>query len=460
MQNYQILEKLYESKTTVIHKVRDIKDYNIYAMKEFMGLRNQGLSEIQLIKQCQIPFIIKIKEAFLLDENVILIMEYADQGNLKQFIEHHQGVKIQERVICKILIQLTLVLIYLRENQICYKGLNPENILIHQDQVRLADFGIDNLIQHQKPSYRPPELLFHNKFSYKSIMYQLGLILYELTTQRPLFKFELIEQIKAVIHNGGAIVKLPQFYSKQLRFIIKNCLELQESDRLDIRQLVHNDNFKFLISQKYMTFTFEQQSTFDLWCNIQSSNQQLISIDTPKNETENKERQSNYTAHTQEIKQVHQSIILEKKVYDKKSTYKSNLQRQQDEIMSLRPLSSQTKLSQSNPALKINNFFVKDNLAVYRNRKVKSPIHKGFQSDQMFKASNLDTEHKPQDIINNLIKMKMEQCIETIGEKETEQILDFLRQGGSIKEFLSKNQDSKHLCIAKHMLDIISYSQI
>ncbi|CAK79743.1 unnamed protein product (macronuclear) [Paramecium tetraurelia] len=457
MQNYELLEKLYESKTTVIHKVRDVKDNNIYAMKEFMGFR---LNEIQLIKQCQIPFVIKIKEAFLLDENVIVIMEYADQGNLKQFIGHHQGVNIQERVICKILIQLTFVLIYLRENQICYKGLNPENILIHQDQVRLADFGIDNLIQLQKPSYRPPELLFHNKYSYKSVMYQFGLILYELTTQRPLFKFELIEQIKAVIHNGGAIVKLPQFYSKQLRFIIKNCLELQESERLDIRQLVHNENYKFLLSQKYMTFTFEQQSIFDTWCNIQSSNEQLISIGIPKNETENKERQSNYTAHTQEIKQIHQSIIIETKVQNTKAIYKSNLQRQQDEIMSLRPLSSQTNMTQSNPALKTNNLFGKYNLAVYRNRKVKSPIHKAYQSDQFFKANNLDAELKPEDMLKNLIKMKMEQCIETIGKEETVQTLEFLRQGGSIKEFLSKYQDSKHLCIAKHMQDIISFSQI
>ena len=36
------------------------------------------------------------------------------------------------------------------------------------------------------------------------MMYQFGLVLYELTTQRQLFKFEIMEQIKAVILNGGA----------------------------------------------------------------------------------------------------------------------------------------------------------------------------------------------------------------------------------------------------------------
>ncbi|CAD8173954.1 unnamed protein product [Paramecium pentaurelia] len=460
MQNYEILEKLYESKTTVIHKVRDVKNNNIYAMKEFMGFHNQGLNEIQLIKKCQIPFVIKIKEAFILDDNVIVIMEYADQGNLKQFIGQHQGVFIQERVICKILIQLVFILIYLRENQICYKGLNPENILIHQDQIRIADFGIDNLILHQKPSYRPPELLFHNKFSYKSIMYQLGLILYELTTQRHLFKFELIEQIKAVIHNGGAIVKIPSFYSKQLRFIIKNCLELQESERLDIRQLIHNENFKFILNQKYMTFTFEQQSIFDKWCNVQSQNEQIISIDIPINENENKDRQSNYTAYTQEIKQIHKSTIIETKIQYQKSIHKSNLQRQQDEIMSLRPLSSQTKMTQSTPILKTNNFFGKNNFIIQNNRKIKSSIRRGQQSNQLYSAGNQDTCLKSQDIIDNLIKLKMEQCIETIGVEETVQTLDFLRQGGSINEFLSKYQDLKHQCIAKHLQDIISFSQV
>ncbi|CAD8072472.1 unnamed protein product [Paramecium sonneborni] len=454
MQNYEILEKLYESKTTVIHKVRNVKDNNIYAMKEYLGFRNQGLNELQLIKQCQIPFVVKIKEAFLLEENVVIIMEYADQGNLQQFIGHHLGVYIQERVICKILIQLSFVLIYLRENQICFKGLNPQNILIHQDQIRIADFGIDNLILHQKPSYRPPELLFNNKFTYKSVMYQLGLILYELTTQRCLFKYDLIEQIKAVIHNGGAIVKIPSFYSKQLRFIITKCLELQESERLDIRQLIHNENFQFILSQKHMTFTFEQQSIFDTWCNIKFSNEQLISLDTPISEIQNKDRQSNNTIYTQDNRFINKSIIIETKIKNTKKQQKQNLQKQQEEIMRLRPLSQQqNKMTQSNPNLKTNNFFAKNNFACKIRRKVISPCLNQ-------KPENLDSSIKPEEIINNLIKLKMEQCIETIGLEETLQTLDFLRQGGSLKEFLSKYQDSKHLCIAKHLEDIIQFSQV
>lgn len=43
-------------------------------------------------------------------------------------------------------------------------------------------FGIDNLIWHQKSCYKPTELLFYNKFSYKSMIYQFGLVLFELTT--------------------------------------------------------------------------------------------------------------------------------------------------------------------------------------------------------------------------------------------------------------------------------------
>ena len=34
----------------------------------------------------------------------------------------------------------------MRENKILYKGLCPENILIHKDQIRINDFGIDNLV--------------------------------------------------------------------------------------------------------------------------------------------------------------------------------------------------------------------------------------------------------------------------------------------------------------------------
>ncbi|CAK74758.1 unnamed protein product (macronuclear) [Paramecium tetraurelia] len=460
MQNYEILEKIYESKSTLIHKVRNIRDNNIYAMKEFIGFYNQALSEIQIMKQCQIPFVIKLKEVFRLDDNVVIIMEYADQGNLKQFINEHLGSFISERVICKILIQIVFVLIYLRENKICYKGLNPENILIHQEQVRICDFGIDNLIQHQKPSYRPPELLFHNKFSYKSMMYQFGLVLYELTTQRQLFKFEVIEQIKAVIFNGGAIVKIPQIYSKQLRFIIATCLDLQETDRLDIRQLVHNENFKILLKQKHFTFTYEQQDTFEFWSNNKQQKQKRKSVCTDNFDFDSKDQTQKDQQIIQEDKpNINKTINLGPKTNSKQPIPKLNLKKPNDDTLTLRPISQQTKGTQSYTIIK-SNTFSRQNFISSTHRKLVSPIPKPQWIDFMQKPQYLDAPIKPQTIINNLIKLKMEQCVETIGIEETRQTLNRLRQGGSVNEFLSKYQDSKHLCVARHMQDIISFTQL
>ncbi|CAD8075468.1 unnamed protein product [Paramecium sonneborni] len=460
MQNYEILEKIYESKSTIIHKVRNIKDNNIYAMKEFVGFYNQALSEISIMKKCQIPFVIKLKEVFRIDDNVIIIMEYADQGNLKQFISEHLGSFISERVICKILIQIVFVFIYMRENKICYKGLNPENILIHQEQVRICDFGIDNLIEHQKPSYRPPELLFQNKFSYKSMMYHLGLVLYELTTQRQLFKLEIIEQIKAVILNGGAIVKIPQIYSKQLRFIISTCLDLQETDRLDIRQLVQNENFKVLLKQKHFTFTYEQQDTFEFWCNNKQQKQKRKSVCTENLDLEVKEQLPLDQQIIQQDKpNKNITMNLESKIKNKQTIPKLNLKKPPDDTLTLRPISQQTKGTQSNTIIK-SNTFSRQNFISSTHRKLVSPIPKPQWIDFLSKPQYLDAPIKPQTIINNLIKLKMEQCVETIGIEETRQTLNRLRQGGSVNEFLSKYQDSKHHCIARHMQDIISFTQL
>lgn len=91
----------------------------------------------------------------------------------------------------------------MRENKILYKGLTPDNILIQKDQIRINDFGIDNLVELPKPGYQVPEFLFEKRFSYKSVMFQLGLILYELAMQRPLLKFDAVDQVKSFIQNGG-----------------------------------------------------------------------------------------------------------------------------------------------------------------------------------------------------------------------------------------------------------------
>ncbi|CAD8166963.1 unnamed protein product [Paramecium pentaurelia] len=326
MQNYEIQEKIYYSKSTIIHKVRNIIDNNIYAMKVFVGFYNQAISEIQIMKKCQIPFVIKLQEVFRLYDNIIIIMEYADQGNLKQFISKHLGSFISERVI---------------QNKIYYKGLNTENILIHQEQVRICDFGIDNLIQHQKLCYRPPELLFDNKFSYKSMMYQFGLVLYKLTNQRQLFKLEIIEQIKAVILNGGAIVKIPQIYSKELQFIISTCLD-RETDRLDIRQLVNNENLKILLKQKHVTFNYEQQDTFEFWCNNKQQKQKGKSVYTDYVELEVKESNPNNQQIIQQDKPTNNKTInLRTNNKSNQNIPKLKIKKPQNETQTFRPTSYQ-----------------------------------------------------------------------------------------------------------------------
>lgn len=75
--------------------------------------------------------------------------------------------------------------------------------------------------------------------------------------------------------------------------------------------------------------------------------------------------------------------------------------------------------------------------------------------DFVAKPNFIDTPQKPTTSINNLIKQKLEQCVETVGLEETRSTLNRLRSGGSVKEFLQKHPDHKYQSIARHMVDII-----
>ncbi|CAD8074737.1 unnamed protein product [Paramecium primaurelia] len=395
MQNYEIQEKIYESKLKIIHKVSNIKDNNIYAIKD----RFQIFCKVfQVINFKQFKCI-KPKEVFRLDDNIIIIMEYQ--------IKEIENKKI--RYVIKF--QILKLYYYIKK------------------KLGFMIFGIDNLIWHQKSCYKPTELLFYNKFSYKSMIYQFGLVLFELTTQRQLFKLEIIEQIKAVILNGGAIVKIPQIYSKELGFIISTCLDLRETDRLDIRQLVNNDNFIILLKQKNFTFNYEQLDTFEFWCNNKQQKQ--------------KERVFILIIQNQKLKNL---ILIINKLFNK---------------------INQITIKQSIYELKINFLINQRNLIYYDYQKQylrQIKIHLLYSSKISFSNSQkpqyLDAPIKPQNAINNSIKLKMEQCVEAIGIQETRQTLNRLRQGGSVNEFLSKYQNSKHHCIARHMYDIISFTQL
>jgi serine/threonine-protein kinase ULK/ATG1 len=82
-------------------------------------------------------------------------------------------------------------------NRIIHRDLKPANILLKNHKIKIADFGFAMKSSDSKkyssynvgsPIYMPPEALNENKYSFKSDVWAIGVIYYELLTGRTPWK--------------------------------------------------------------------------------------------------------------------------------------------------------------------------------------------------------------------------------------------------------------------------------
>lgn len=86
---------------------------------------------------------------------------------------------------------------YLHQQNIIYRDLKPENLLIsHDGHIKIADFGLSKGGMNNREvtysfcgstEYMPPEMILKTGHSYPVDFYTLGALLYELVTGLPPF---------------------------------------------------------------------------------------------------------------------------------------------------------------------------------------------------------------------------------------------------------------------------------
>ncbi|CAG8683104.1 1302_t:CDS:2, partial [Racocetra persica] len=202
----------------------------------------------------------------------MLILQFANRGNLRQYLNNkwHEGIyKISINKIIKFAKQVTDGLEYLHKNNIIHCDLHPKNILMNDDKLLIADFGLsrkldDSYISSASilkgvPAYLDPYCHHRpgKQLDEKSDIYSLGVIFWELTSGiRPFANAEHGWMIISYILAGyreqtipGTPPKYAKLYQKCWSFeptkrpmiceILEN-LDLISEEKVD--QFIMNDN--------------------------------------------------------------------------------------------------------------------------------------------------------------------------------------------------------------------------
>mgnify|MGYP003389021956 CR=1 FL=1 len=183
--------------------------------------------ETDIMMKLKHPNIITLYDTLIDEntENVYLIMDYYSRGDFSNFLRKRP---LKEKYAVKYLKQLSEGLKYLLSNNIIHRDLKPQNILITDiGDIKITDFGFaryfdnDLLIQTicGSPLYMAPEIMKSQKYDYKSDLWSVGIIFYEMLVGNTPFKSKNIYELIRRIENEE--VKVPSKFKLSI-----NCQNL------------------------------------------------------------------------------------------------------------------------------------------------------------------------------------------------------------------------------------------
>lgn len=139
--------------------------------------------------------IIEVFDILTTKNNTYIITELCEGGDLSKFIAAKRGLPEAEAIT--ILRQIVDGYSEISSNRIIHRDLKPANILLKDNKIKIADFGFAMRASDSRkyssynvgsPIYMPPEALNDNKYSYKSDIWAIGVIFFELLTGRTPWK--------------------------------------------------------------------------------------------------------------------------------------------------------------------------------------------------------------------------------------------------------------------------------
>lgn len=99
--------------------------------------------EIHILKIVRHPNVVQLYEIIETQKQLYLIMEFANGGELFDFIVEQQ--RVDEKTACIFFQQIIAGVEYISKLGIVHRDLKPENLLLdHNKSIKLVDFGLSN----------------------------------------------------------------------------------------------------------------------------------------------------------------------------------------------------------------------------------------------------------------------------------------------------------------------------
>ena len=257
IKEYIIKQTLGKGSYGIVYKVQKKNTNEIYVIKQIAlrGLSQKEIDEVRqeakILSSINSDFVVKYYDSFEENDNINIVMEYCDEGDLNDFIikKKESQTLIEEDLIWNLFIKITIGLAHIHQMKILHRDLKTMNIFLKNGfQVKIGDLGVAKILLKNSfaktligtPYYLSPEICQEKPYNDKSDVWALGCILYELCTFKHPFDAKSQGALILKIMNNTP-ENVNNTYSKDLCNLIHLLLEKESEKRPSCKDILNLD---------------------------------------------------------------------------------------------------------------------------------------------------------------------------------------------------------------------------
>ena len=262
--NYTTMSLIGKGSFGSVYLVKHNTTKQTYACKKMKIYFRQSYDKQAIINELKVlachksKYIIKLEDAYVYNNHIHLVTEYAERGDMSKMLKRLKSRSryILEDTIKKYLFQICLGAQYLHNNNVIHRDIKTANIFLTKDNdIKLGDVGIIKILKTTNnyaytnigtPFYMSPELYKNRRYTNKTDIWSIGVVLYELMTFKVPYNAENLAALKYKVSNQKWLLddKFKQRYSKELVNLLYKILEPIPYNRYDINQILESPYFK------------------------------------------------------------------------------------------------------------------------------------------------------------------------------------------------------------------------
>lgn len=210
--------------------------------------KKEAYHEAKVMEAFDHPNIIKFIDVYTTTNGKLnIVMNYADGGDLSSKISQQRGKLFSENEVLDIFVQVLLAMKHVHDRKVLHRDIKGQNIfLMRSGLIKLGDFGISKVLSNTvdkartmvgTPYYLSPEIVENRPYSFKSDVWSLGVLLYELCTLKPPFDGSSLRHLGLNIVRG-IYPPPPPHFSRDLKLLISQMLTVDANRRPTVAQVL------------------------------------------------------------------------------------------------------------------------------------------------------------------------------------------------------------------------------